>query len=137
MAGSTEAAKKAWETRRRNEESDPEGVRARRRAAALKAWAAIRKKAKADPAGTSKRRQAAALKAWKTRRAAIPAGSDGDQVTLRIPFQWLDRTDALVDRLAMDPNVGAAMTVSRLTVLRVALLRGIEVLERELPKPKS
>ena len=132
MAGSTEAAKKAWATRRREAEQDPEGVAAIRKAAALKAWQTRNEKSKADPKRAHAKRRAAAMRAWTTRRAKAPTVNEDEKVSIRLPVEWLQRLDRLVAALSSDPNMSAAVTVTRLTVVRVALLRGLALLEAEL-----
>ena len=52
-------------------------------------------------------------------------------VTLRLPQPYLDRAQDLVHFLAEDPEImaTAGRSVSRSTVLRLAVVRGLEVLE--------
>lgn len=53
-------------------------------------------------------------------------------MALRIAQEILDRADALIPKLAKSPELMAGGSeVSRTTVLRLALLRGLDVLERE------
>ncbi len=55
------------------------------------------------------------------------------QVALRIPGEWLERVGELEPRIAADPTFQAFGAVKRSTVLRLALARGLEVLEAEYP----
>lgn len=50
---------------------------------------------------------------------------------LRLPEDILKRLDALTALLQKDPNFRAMGTVTRSTALRLALIRGLEVLEQE------
>ena len=54
-------------------------------------------------------------------------------ISLRIPEAMLDRAEALVPLLADDPELAMVLggKVTRSTVLRVALLRGIKALEAD------
>lgn len=57
-------------------------------------------------------------------------------MSLRIPVDALSRADRLAERLAADPRVAAlAGKPSRAAVLRLAIVRGLEVLEAEHPEP--
>jgi len=53
-------------------------------------------------------------------------------VTLRLPQSLVDRADALTDALARDEEALLLGRVSRSIVLRLALLRGLEVLESQV-----
>jgi hypothetical protein len=64
------------------------------------------------------------------------------QTALRIEVQMLQRAELLVPHLAKDPLMRAIGQVSRSSVLRVALAKGLVALEREhggpsLPPPSS
>ena len=59
-----------------------------------------------------------------------PDMSNEKQVSLRLPVDVLDRAEGLVDRLASLPAF-RAFRVERATVLRLAVLRGLDELERE------
>ena len=52
------------------------------------------------------------------------------QVVIRMPADLADRLSALVDSVAQDPTVAAGGRVSRSTVARLALSRGLASLER-------
>jgi hypothetical protein len=52
------------------------------------------------------------------------------QVALRLPAEWLKRAAALVPKMTSDGTM-QAWRVSRSAVLRVALQKGLEALERE------
>lgn len=55
--------------------------------------------------------------------------------SLRLPVELLDRADALVPFVATWPELGAHGKVSRSTVIRVALMRGLAALEAEASAP--
>ena len=130
MAGSSDGIKKAWETRRKAAQQDVEGVRARRRDAAIRAWQVRREKAKADPEGAAEKRRLAAFKAWSTRRLAIGPRFEEVQLKLRLPREWLNRADALLDRL-LNRTSHYQIEPRRGKLLRAALIRGLELIERE------
>jgi len=52
-------------------------------------------------------------------------------VTFRCSTEELTRADVLAPLLEQDPNIRAFGKVSRSTVLRLALTRGLDVLEAE------
>ena len=52
------------------------------------------------------------------------------QVSIRLPSDVVDRAEALVPALSRLP-AHAAFRVERATVLKLALMRGLELLERE------
>ena len=61
--------------------------------------------------------------------------TDGTPVSLRVHPDLLREADALVDLLAVDPALCTiAGGASRSSVLRIALVRGLEVLKKELGK---
>jgi hypothetical protein len=53
-------------------------------------------------------------------------------ITLRLPQSLVDRADKLIDQLARDEEALLLGRVSRSIVLRLAVLRGIEVLEAQV-----
>ena len=53
------------------------------------------------------------------------------QVGLRLPPDAIRRVDALMTKLAKDRTVSALGQVSRSTVVRLAVMRGLDVLEKE------
>lgn len=53
-----------------------------------------------------------------------------EQVAIRLPKDFLDRATALTTKMADDGEL-RAWRITRMAVLRVALQRGLEVLERE------
>jgi hypothetical protein len=55
-------------------------------------------------------------------------------VTLRLPKALLQRADELVPKLRDNDEMMAMGRVSRSTVLRLAVLRGLEALEGSLPE---
>lgn len=58
--------------------------------------------------------------------------SDSAIVTLRLPKALVERADALIPRVREDAEMLVVGRVSRSIVLRLAVLRGLESLEREL-----
>jgi hypothetical protein len=60
--------------------------------------------------------------------------SDSSIVTLRLPKSLLVRSDALVPRLKENSEIFVVGRLSRSVVLRLAVLRGLEVLEAEQPR---
>jgi hypothetical protein len=59
-----------------------------------------------------------------------------DRVTLRVDAATKDRLTAIMARLEADPR-SAGFAVSYSAAARMAMLRGLEVLEGELAKPKA
>ncbi len=53
------------------------------------------------------------------------------QIVLRLPKVIRDRADALIPSLESNPTIAALGKVTRSKVLRLALVRGLEVLESE------
>ena len=53
------------------------------------------------------------------------------QIALRVSPDMEQRVDALLPKLAKDATLSAVGRVTRSTVLKLALSRGLEVLERE------
>ena len=53
-------------------------------------------------------------------------------ITLRLPQSFVDRSDALIDSLAEDEEALLLGRVSRSIVLRLAVLRGLEILENQV-----
>jgi hypothetical protein len=53
-------------------------------------------------------------------------------ITLRLPQSFVDRSDALTDALAEDEEALLLGRVSRSIVLRLAVLRGLEILEGQV-----
>ncbi len=53
------------------------------------------------------------------------------QLVLRVQAGIAKRADELKPKVARDPNLSAVGRISRSTVLKLALLRGLEVLEQE------
>lgn len=56
--------------------------------------------------------------------------SESTIVTLRLPKSLVDRADALIPKLEQDPGMQIMGRVSRSIVLRLAVLRGLEELEK-------
>ncbi len=54
-----------------------------------------------------------------------------DPLNIRVSPEVIERMDALIEFLATLPNVGVQPTITRSTVHRLALVRGLEVLEAE------
>ncbi|MDD9942058.1 MAG: hypothetical protein OXU20_13520 [Myxococcales bacterium] len=61
--------------------------------------------------------------------------ADSTIVTLRLPETLVARADALIPRLRDDDQMIMVGRVSRSNVLRWAVLKGLEALEREHPQP--
>lgn len=55
-------------------------------------------------------------------------------VTLRLPKSLLARADALIPRLRDDSDIFVVGRLSRSVVLRLAVLRGLEVMEEAKPR---
>ena len=53
------------------------------------------------------------------------------QLVLRVQATIAKRADELKPKVARDPNLSAVGRITRSTVLKLALLRGLEVLEKE------
>ena len=53
------------------------------------------------------------------------------QLVLRVQANIAKRADELKPKVARDPNLSAVGRITRSTVLKLALLRGLEVLEQE------
>lgn len=58
----------------------------------------------------------------------------GAQIAVRLPGETIRRMDALRTKLAKDATVGALGRVTRSTVLKLALARGLDALEQEYSK---
>ena len=75
--------------------------------------------------------------------STMSADSDHDPpITVRVPVEWLERATALATMLANDRKVREFARPTRSMVARMALMRGIEVLEEEYTskrkrKPKA
>jgi hypothetical protein len=52
-------------------------------------------------------------------------------VQLRLPISLLDQADALIEVLSRDRDLSAAGRITRATVLRLAVARGLENLAHE------
>ena len=52
------------------------------------------------------------------------------QVTMRLPTEFIERADALLAQSLRNPD-NVALGIKRASVLRLAMMKGIEVLERE------
>ncbi len=61
-----------------------------------------------------------------------PASSNDTQIAIRLPNDWLERADALVPFVS---RPGIAIT--RSDVLRAALAKGLDALEKERPGPAT
>ena len=56
------------------------------------------------------------------------------QITTRLPADLIERMDALLPQLRKDPRYRAFGRITRSTVIRLAMERGLAVLESEIPK---
>ena len=63
-----------------------------------------------------------------------PSKKGQDLVTLRLPTSLLERADGLIPQLQQRRDF-SAHRLSRSSVLRIALLRGLQSLEKDLEKP--
>jgi hypothetical protein len=61
-----------------------------------------------------------------------PATENDQQIAIRLPAEWLMRADKLIPALST-----AGVTVSRSDVLRAALARGLDAMEREQTRRTS
>jgi hypothetical protein len=52
-------------------------------------------------------------------------------VQLRLPTSLIDQADALIEALSRDRDLSAAGRITRATVLRLAVARGLESLAQE------
>ena len=57
--------------------------------------------------------------------------------SIRLPRDFLDRADALVPRLDRVPEYAALGSMNRSRVLRLAILKGLEVLEQRVQRRKG
>ena len=68
----------------------------------------------------------------RARRGGRPTAHDDPGTQVRLPDELLDRAEALRAAVrATLPELRAVGAVSRATVIRLALLRGLDALERE------
>lgn len=58
----------------------------------------------------------------------------GVPVSVRVPPELARRMDKLVPKIAKDPTVATLGIVTRSTMVKLALLKGVEVLEAEYGK---
>ena len=58
-----------------------------------------------------------------------------DTASMRLPLELVDRAERLLPRLAADPERRLAGRLSRSAVLRLAMHRGLLLLEAELASP--
>lgn len=63
--------------------------------------------------------------------------TDETPVSVRLPPKLLKRADALAAKLQKDPEVRMLGRVSRSAVLRLAVLKGLQVLEAEYSSKKK
>ena len=61
--------------------------------------------------------------------------ADSTIVTLRLPKTLVERADALIPRLRDDDQLVVVGRISRSIVLRLAVLKGLEAMERDMPSP--
>jgi Arc/MetJ-type ribon-helix-helix transcriptional regulator len=61
-----------------------------------------------------------------------PATENDQQIAIRLPAEWLARADKLIPALTTP-----GLAVSRSDVLRAALARGLDALEREQTRKTS
>jgi hypothetical protein len=63
--------------------------------------------------------------------------ADSSIVTLRLPKSLLQRADALIPTLRANSEIFVVGRLSRSVVLRLAVLRGLETMETNVPKTKA
>lgn len=64
----------------------------------------------------------------------LHAMSETQTTPIKLPIALLERVDALLPRVEADPRLSALVgRRSRTALVRLAILRGLEILERELP----
>lgn len=56
-----------------------------------------------------------------------------EPIQVRLPKNVLARVDAFAERLKKDPELEIVGRITRSSVLRLAILRGLEVLEKDRP----
>ncbi|MEY4577904.1 MAG: hypothetical protein RL701_2607 [Pseudomonadota bacterium] len=59
--------------------------------------------------------------------------ADSSIVTLRLPKSLLQRADALIPTLRSNSDIFVVGRLSRSVVLRLAVLRGLEAMETQVP----
>lgn len=79
-----------------------------------------------------RRRTQDALASGELERATEPGDDEmnTEQISLRLPSSLLERCDALAERLRVDPDLAAMGRVTRTMVIRLALQRGLDQLEK-------
>jgi hypothetical protein len=65
------------------------------------------------------------------RGAGVQAQRRGVPVSVRVPPDLAKRLDRLVRRIAKDPSVGALGIINKSSVVKLALLKGVEALETQ------
>ena len=81
------------------------------------------------PTSTDRKKQDPAKKTVRPRgRPKLAEDERSVQITFRIPADLLERADAMI------PRYGAA--IPRSMILRIAISRGLELMDKELPKAK-
>ncbi|WP_394841310.1 hypothetical protein LZC95_30095 [Pendulispora brunnea] len=60
-----------------------------------------------------------------------PPSPNAIQISIRVPPEWLERADVVATKMS---RPGLEMT--RADVLRMALVQGLDLVEREVKKPK-
>jgi hypothetical protein len=68
---------------------------------------------------------------WKEAAAVAGKGTADARVSIRVPRDVLKRTEGLRPKIAKDRSVAMLGKVTQSTVLKLALLRGLEALEQE------
>jgi len=63
--------------------------------------------------------------------ARVDTGEAGMQISIRVPPEALRRAEALRSKIARNRTVLALGKVTRSTVLKLAMMRGLDVLESE------
>lgn len=66
--------------------------------------------------------------------------TDARNLSIRVPTSWLERADALIASMEADrpPELATVGVVARADIIRVALVRGLDALERQRQrKPRA
>ena len=67
----------------------------------------------------------------KKRVAPVRRRDQTEQVSLRLPVATLQRAEALRAKVHAESAVSTVAPITRATVLKLAVIRGLEALERE------
>jgi hypothetical protein len=68
---------------------------------------------------------------WKEAAVVAGKGTADARVSIRVPREVMKRAEGLRPRIAKDRSVAMLGKVTQSTVLKLALMRGLDALERE------